>query len=230
MVDSKDTSFHRRNRKLACHIWNLKPNNPLLITLKQLSQEFGLSVLAGHLILLQTHWYVTHAGLLNIAQRNRCRGIQTQFVPGLSDTISRRFAFKATVFNMEPVKVSLGTAMRTHPMFRLSPWRGDASCGDPRRQSRFAESLRNRHLLSRGNRILPWAWRASSVFEKDSAAAGQWELPPNRSTRKRSPLPNYPPASARSWSREVLRRRVLRHKGSARCHARAGRKLCGSFG
>lgn len=98
MVDSKDTSFHRRNRKLACHIWNLKPNNPLLITLKELSQEFGLSVLAGHLILLQTHWYVTHAGLLNIAQRNRCRGIQTQFIPGLSDTISRRFAFKATVF------------------------------------------------------------------------------------------------------------------------------------
>ncbi len=98
MTDSEDTVLYRSNRSLAYQAWNLKPNDPSLTTLKQLSQEFGLSVLAGHLILLQTNWYVTHAGLLAVARRNHCRGIHTEFISELSEAVAHRFAFKATIF------------------------------------------------------------------------------------------------------------------------------------
>src|SRR5450755_3941441 len=98
MTDSEEAVLYRSNRRLAYQAWNLKPNDPSLTTLKQLSQEFGLSVLAGHLILLQTNWYVTHAGLLAVARRNHCRGIHTEFISEISEVVAHRFAFKATIF------------------------------------------------------------------------------------------------------------------------------------
>ncbi len=88
----------RRNCNLARKRWDLEPKHPLLATLKWLSEDFNLSVLAGDLILLQTNWYVTHAGLLHIARRNRCSGMRVEFIQELSDTAARRFAFQATVF------------------------------------------------------------------------------------------------------------------------------------
>src|SRR5260370_1410038 len=53
----------RRNCGLARKRWDLEAKNPLLAALKRLSEELKLSVLAGEVILLQTNWYVTHAGL-----------------------------------------------------------------------------------------------------------------------------------------------------------------------
>ena len=91
-------ALSRRNCAMARKRWNLEPKHPLLATLKWLSEDFKLSVLAGDLILLQTNWYVTHAGLLRIAKRNRCSGMKVQFIRELSDTTAHRFAFEATVF------------------------------------------------------------------------------------------------------------------------------------
>src|ERR1019366_4799925 len=48
--------------------------------------------------LVDGRWYVTHAGLLRIAQRNRCSGMRTAVVKGLSDPTSSRWVFKATVY------------------------------------------------------------------------------------------------------------------------------------
>ena len=110
MLDSNKTPFYDRNRKLACHKWNLKPNDPLLTPLKQLSQELKLLVLAGHLTFLHGNWYVTHAGLLDIARRHRCRGIHTEFVPELSDATSCRFAFRAIVYKSQTCKGFVGYA------------------------------------------------------------------------------------------------------------------------
>jgi hypothetical protein len=91
-------TLSRLNCKLALQRWNLTGRNPLLDSLRKLSEEFELSVLTGDVMLLQTNWYVTHTGLLRLARRNRCSGMRVQFIRDLSDPSARRFAFKATVF------------------------------------------------------------------------------------------------------------------------------------
>jgi hypothetical protein len=48
--------------------------------------------------LLDGKWYVTHSGLLRIAQRRRCRGITTELVESVSNSEEGRWVFKATVF------------------------------------------------------------------------------------------------------------------------------------
>jgi hypothetical protein len=98
----------RRNCRLAREKWNLAPKHPLLATLKWLSEHFKLSVLAGDLILLQMTWYITHAGLLRIARRNRCSGMRVQFIRELSDAAARRFAFQATVFKSKTCQGFVG--------------------------------------------------------------------------------------------------------------------------
>jgi hypothetical protein len=57
-----------------------------------------MSVANGDLQLLDGRWYVTHAGLLGIAQRRRCHAIQTSLQKDVSDPIASRWVFKATVY------------------------------------------------------------------------------------------------------------------------------------
>jgi len=98
MLTTKNASLCCRNRRLARQKWGLERNHPLLAALKSLTEDLALSVSAGDVILLQSNWYVTHAGLLRIAKRNRCSGMRVQFIRELSDPTGRRFTFEATVF------------------------------------------------------------------------------------------------------------------------------------
>ena len=66
--------------------------------LKQLSYQFRLSVALGDVLLLDAGWYVTHAGLIRLANRRHCSGIAVEAIPKLSDPTNHRFAFKATVY------------------------------------------------------------------------------------------------------------------------------------
>jgi len=66
--------------------------------LKQLTQGLALSVVGGDLLFLEGRWYVTHSGLLRIAQRRRCSGIKTVIQGRLSDPPSGRWVFRATVY------------------------------------------------------------------------------------------------------------------------------------
>jgi hypothetical protein len=50
------------------------------------------------MLLLESGWYVTHTGLIRLAARRRCRGIQVQPISEFSDARSGRYAFKATVY------------------------------------------------------------------------------------------------------------------------------------
>jgi hypothetical protein len=43
--------------------------------LEELTSRYSLSVALGDVQYLDGRWYVTHAGLLRIAHRNRCSGI-----------------------------------------------------------------------------------------------------------------------------------------------------------
>jgi hypothetical protein len=88
---------YRLNAKLARAIWG-EPSITALQNLKRLTSEHSLSVAAGELQFLDGKWYVTHAGLLGIARRNRCSGIRSQLVERYSDPAMGRWVFKATVY------------------------------------------------------------------------------------------------------------------------------------
>ena len=67
-------------------------------TLRTLATRYLLSVAAGDVLLLEGRWYVTHAGLLRLADRRHCSGIRVQPVREFCDPQGARWAFKATVY------------------------------------------------------------------------------------------------------------------------------------
>lgn len=70
----------------------------LLEQLRELTRNFSLSLKCGDLLLLSGGWYVTHAGLIRLAKRCHCSGMQVQPVRQLSDQAISRYAFRATVY------------------------------------------------------------------------------------------------------------------------------------
>jgi hypothetical protein len=67
-----------------------------------------ISVSAGDVQLIDGNWYITHSGLLAIARRKRCSGIQTEIVSELSDSRTSRWVFKAIVFTTPRSKGFVG--------------------------------------------------------------------------------------------------------------------------
>jgi hypothetical protein len=65
--------------------------------LHQLLLRHKLSVALGEIVYLSDHWYVTHAGLLRLAFRGKCRGIKTVLEERYSDPAANRWVFKAVV-------------------------------------------------------------------------------------------------------------------------------------
>ena len=92
----KSVAWHA-NARFARSIWGQLSSSAREV-LQKLTQRFALSVVEGDLLLLDGRWYVTHAGLLRIAQRNRCSGMRTAVDKRLSDPASCRWVFKATVY------------------------------------------------------------------------------------------------------------------------------------
>ena len=91
------SSAIRSNSKFARTIWGeLSPI--ALRSLKELTERYALSVVGGDLLHLEGRWYVTHAGLLRLAERNRCSGIRVQPVREFCDLAANRWVFKATVY------------------------------------------------------------------------------------------------------------------------------------
>jgi hypothetical protein len=84
-----------RNTRLARRSWEITAEQASV--LKSLTAEFQLSVALGDLMLLNSKWYVTHSGLLRLAQRNRCAGIQVRPMREYSDPAQGRWVFRATV-------------------------------------------------------------------------------------------------------------------------------------
>jgi len=72
--------------------------------LRAYSDEFGFSVALGDLLPVDHVWYVTHSGLLRLARRKRCVGIESTALLDLCDPSSSRYVFKATVFTSRSCK------------------------------------------------------------------------------------------------------------------------------
>ena len=102
----KVVSF-RANAALASQLWG-KPSRIARHTLKSLTLRYSLSVAAGDLQFLEGRWYVTHSGLLHLATRKGCRGINTILQERLSDVATDRWVFKATVFKNPSSKGFVG--------------------------------------------------------------------------------------------------------------------------
>ena len=95
------------NRRLAKQLWgHISPT--ALRGLKELTSEYLLSIPSGDLLLLDGRWYVTHNGLLGLARRNRCAGINVQPVPTFSDPSAQRWAFEATVYKSRTCRGFVG--------------------------------------------------------------------------------------------------------------------------
>jgi hypothetical protein len=85
------------NSKLARSTWGLLPSAARK-SLERLTELHGLSIAAGDLQLLDGRWYVTHSGLLRVAQRRHCSGISTDLLEDVSDSSLSHWIFKATVY------------------------------------------------------------------------------------------------------------------------------------
>ena len=94
---SRFKSLARQNVKLARRL-NAEGSPIALNQLRALTLNFGFSLATGELLHLSGGWYVTHAGLLRLASRKRCAGIQVDQVDQSSDPLAGRWVFKATVF------------------------------------------------------------------------------------------------------------------------------------
>ena len=102
-VTQRDTSGRgvdalvRQNMRLAKRYMPGPPEPTALYMLRDLTANFGFSMALGDLLYLDGKWYVTHAGLLRLARRNRCSAIQVAAVRELCDPDANRWVFKATV-------------------------------------------------------------------------------------------------------------------------------------
>jgi hypothetical protein len=102
------TLLARRNVNLARVKWLNELGKHHLQVLRSLTENYGFAVSLGDLLLLEGTWYVTHAGLLRLAARNRCRGIQVKQIRDFCDPVAGRWVFKAFVYKSSGSKVFVG--------------------------------------------------------------------------------------------------------------------------
>jgi hypothetical protein len=85
------------NLRLARSTWGLLTSGALK-SLRRLTESHCFSVAAGDLQRLDGRWYVTHSGLLGLAQRRHCAGIETELLKDFSDSSLSHWVFKANVY------------------------------------------------------------------------------------------------------------------------------------
>ena len=95
----------RRNLRAARQILGQPLTPRMTAALRVLTRDFAFSVQAGELLVINGHWYVTHTGLIALARRKKCSGIQVEAVDSLCDAATNRFVLKATAL---PSKNSSG--------------------------------------------------------------------------------------------------------------------------
>ena len=97
----------RANVRLAKNIWGKLPSAALR-ALQEFTECHGFSLASGDLLLLDGKWYVTHSGLLRLALRRHCAGIDVLPLSRFSDPSASRWAFKATVYKSRSCKGFVG--------------------------------------------------------------------------------------------------------------------------
>jgi hypothetical protein len=92
------TDDHLRQNVSLARKWVVKLERQKYEALANLSRNYGFSIALGDLLLLDGKWYVTHVGLIRLAERRRCCGISVQRVRDCCDPTIGRWVFRATVY------------------------------------------------------------------------------------------------------------------------------------
>jgi hypothetical protein len=188
---------YRKQVRTARRLWG--PLSQIALeNLRELVERYGLSVLAGDLVYLKPGWYVTHAGLLRLARRSHCIGIDVIPVAEFSNPSTSHWAFRATVHRSHHCKGFVGY--------------GDA---DPSNVSPLVHGAEMRVAETRAvNRALRKAYGIGicSVEEIGSFAE---PVPSPRESRKLPPQPvngkngNYGGPKVRDRLCQLIRRHQL---------------------
>jgi hypothetical protein len=101
------TRLIRSNLKHARAAWGHIPSLALQ-ALDELTRKYHLSLALGDVNYINERWYVTHAGLLRLAERRCCSGIRVRPVREFSDSLSCRWVFKAVVYKTAGSKGFVG--------------------------------------------------------------------------------------------------------------------------
>jgi hypothetical protein len=101
------TQLVRSNRKHARTAWGHIPSLTLQ-ALDELTRKYRLSLALGDVYYIDERWYVTHAGLLRLAERRCCSGIRVRPVREFCDSLSCRWVFKAIVYKTPGSKGFVG--------------------------------------------------------------------------------------------------------------------------
>jgi hypothetical protein len=96
------------NTLQAQAIWSKKISQPQAEQLRTLLAEHNLSVAAGDVQFLNGRLYVTHSGLLRLASKNRCSGIETEIIREFCNPVANRWVIKATIFKTPRSKGFVG--------------------------------------------------------------------------------------------------------------------------
>jgi len=83
-------------------------SKPVLRALRELIRRHQISVTNGEVRCLDGGWYVTHSGLLRLAERRRCAGIHCRPVLESSDPTTSRWVLRAEVFKSRACKGFIG--------------------------------------------------------------------------------------------------------------------------
>jgi hypothetical protein len=98
----------RQNLACARALWPGECSRPTLNALRELTTRFAFSVRLGEIRLLNGAWYVTNSGLIRLADRRRCKGINSLPMPDFSNPVESRWVFKATVYKSSCSKGFVG--------------------------------------------------------------------------------------------------------------------------
>jgi hypothetical protein len=159
---------HRKSRLVQQNVSTAKRiyegiTRSQLAVLRELTTSLNLSIRRGELLQFKEKWYVSHSGLIRIAHRRRCCGIETNVEQQVTDAPSGRWVFRAVVH---------ASASRTFVGF------GDA---DPSNVSSLVRGAEMRVAETRAvNRALRKAYGIgiSSVEEIGSVQSPPEKLPP----------------------------------------------------
>jgi hypothetical protein len=110
-----NTNFAREARLAKSLCRDL--SKPVLKSLEGLLARHKLSLADGDLKYLNSGWYVTHSGLLRLAERRHCAGMHVRPVLKSSDPANSRWVFRAVVFKSRTCKgfVGYGDADPSNP-------------------------------------------------------------------------------------------------------------------
>jgi hypothetical protein len=184
---ARETKF----AKLLCGDF---PESALLL-LTELLERHNISVVNGDVKYLGGGWYITHSGLIRLAERRHCTGIHTRPVMESCDPASSRWVFKATVFKSRACRGFVGY--------------GDA---DPSNVSPLVHGAEMRVAETRAvNRALRKAY-GIGICSVEELGSSSGSLGSARESKKLSPQPangNYGGPRVRDRLCQIIRQHQL---------------------